>query len=144
EIVAKNPRLATTSLHVAAALGDAENVARLVRDPARVNEKAGSPAAAPLLFLSYSPFHGQNDARDRGLYESTRLLLAAGADPNVVDGQFGVPALYGVTGMHHRPGIARLLLEAGANPTDGESVFHAAERFHEDALILLREFGVQL
>jgi ankyrin repeat protein len=37
-----------------------------------------------------------------------------------------------------------MLLEAGASPNDGESVFHAAERFHEDALELLREFGVDL
>src|SRR6185295_4635816 len=102
------------------------------------------PGAAPLLFLAFSPFHGQNAARDAGLFESTRILLAAGADPNATDGQYGVSALFGVTGMHNRPGIARLLLEAGANPTDGEAVFHAAERFHEDALILLREFGVQL
>jgi ankyrin repeat protein len=143
-IVAKNPRLAARSLHVAAALGDAAAVAALSRDRGRVNETAGDPPAPPLLFLSVSPFHGQNDGRDRGLFESARLLLAAGADPNSVDGRFGVPALYGVTGMHHRPGIARMLLEAGANPTDGESVFHAAEAFHEDALILLREFGVKL
>jgi ankyrin repeat protein len=144
EIVAKNPRLVSTSLHVAASLGEVDAVKQLSTNPAKVNEKAGDPAAAPILFLSFSPFHGQNDARDRGLFESARVLLAAGADPNSVDGRYGVSALYGVTGMHNRPGIARLLLEAGANPTDGESVFHAAERFHEDALILLREFGVQL
>jgi ankyrin repeat protein len=144
QILANNPRLVSTSLHVAAALGEAEAVRALSRDPARVSEVAGKPPASPLLFLAFSPFHGQNDRRDAGLFESARLLLAAGADPNTKDGQYGVPALYGVTGMHNRPGIGRLLLEAGANPTDGESVFHAAENFHEDALILLREFGVQL
>jgi ankyrin repeat protein len=144
EIAAKNPRLVSGNLHVAAALGDAQNVARLAKDRSRVEEKAGHPAATPLLFLCFSPFHGQNDARDAGLFRSARILLEAGADPNAVDGRYGVSALYGVTGMHNRPGIARLLLEAGANPTDGESVFHAAENFHEDALILLREFGVQL
>jgi ankyrin repeat protein len=144
EMVAKNPRLVSTSLHVAASLGEVEAVRQLSSDRAKVNAKAGDPAAAPILFLCFSPFHGQNDARDRGLFESARVLLAAGADPNTVDGRYGVSALYGVTGMHNRPGIARLLLQAGANPTDGESVFHAAERFHEDALILLREFDVQL
>ena len=30
--------------------------------------------------------------------------------------------------VHEAPRIARMLLEAGANPTDGESVFHAAEK----------------
>ena len=144
ELIVRNPRLPAKSLHVAAALGDAENVARLAKDSAVVEEKAGDPAATPLLFLCFSPFHGQNDARDAGLFRSARILLEAGANPNTVDGRYGVAALYGVTGMHNRPGIARLLLEAGANPTDGESVFHAAEHFHEDALILLREFGVNL
>ena len=144
EIVAKNPRLVSASLHVAASLGEVEAVKRLSSDPAKVNEKAGDPAAVPLLFLSFSPFHGQNDARDSRLFESARVLLAAGADPNSVDGRYGVSALYGVTGMHNRPGIARLLLEAGANPTDGESVFHAAEHYHIEALELLREFGVKL
>lgn len=144
QILAQRPRIATSSLHVAAALGEVEAVERLSRDPAMVNASAGDPAAAPILFFSYSPFHGQNESRDRRLFDSARILLAAGADPNAKDGRFGVPALFGVTGMHNRPGIARLLLEAGANPTDGESVFHAAERFHEDALILLREFGVKL
>ena len=143
-IVANDARLPASSLHVAAAIGDAANVERLAREGTRLDEKAGDPAATPLLFLCFSPFHGQNADRDAGLFASARILLDAGADPNTVDGQFGVPALYAVTGMHNRPGIARLLLEAGANPTDGESVFHAAERFHEDALILLREFGVQL
>ncbi len=40
--------------------------------------------------------------------------------------------------------IARLLLDAGANPTDGESLHHSAERFHEDALELLLEAGADL
>jgi len=144
QIVARNPRLSSTSLHVAATLGDVATVSQLSRDPGKVNEKAGDPGATALLFLCFSPFHGQNESRDAGLFASTRALLDAGADPNATDGRYGVSALYGVTGMHNRPGIARLLLEAGANPTDGESIFHGAERFHEEALILLREFGVRL
>jgi ankyrin repeat protein len=46
--------------------------------------------------------------------------------------------------MHNVPPIARLLLAHGANPNDGESVFHAAERFHADALELLLEAGADL
>jgi ankyrin repeat protein len=61
-----------------------------------------------------------------------------------MDSQYGVPALYAVTGVHNVPRIARMLLEAGANPTDGESVFHAAEKYHVEALELLLEYGVEL
>ena len=75
---------------------------------------------------------------------TARVLLAAGADPNTRDVQYSVPALYAVTGMRSVLPIARLLLDAGANPTDGESIFHAAERFHEDALELLLHAGADL
>jgi ankyrin repeat protein len=37
-----------------------------------------------------------------------------------------------------------MLLDAGAEPTDGESVFHAAERFHERSLELLLAYGADL
>lgn len=37
-----------------------------------------------------------------------------------------------------------MLLEAGADPNDGESVFHAAESFHEEALELLLRHGADL
>jgi ankyrin repeat protein len=139
------PGIATKSIHVAASLGLANDVARLVaEDPSRVAERAGSPAADPLLFLCYSPFHGESAERDAGLLAAARRLLDAGADPNTLDGQYRVPALYAVTGQRSVLPIARLLLDAGANPTDGESVFHAAENFHEDALDLLLSAGVDL
>ena len=137
--------IATESLHVAAVLGRLDDAKRLIaEDPSRVTARAGNPAADPLLFLCYSPFHGESDERDAGLLATARLLLESGADPNTRDGQYGVPALYAVTGMRSVLPLARLLLDAGASPTDGESVFHAAERFHEDALEMLLSAGVDL
>ncbi len=144
-VLKSEPRIATDSLHVAAVLG-LESIARTLieADPSRVTARAGDPAADPLLFLCFSPFHGESADRDAGLLATARLLLDAGADPNTLDGRYGVPALYAVTGMHNVLPIARLLLDAGANPTDGESVFHAAESFHEDALELLLAAGADL
>lgn len=145
DVLRVQPRIASESLHVAAVLGGADDAKRLIEeDPSCVTMRAGDPAADPLLFLCYSPFHGENDARDAGLLATARLLLAAGADPNTRDGRYGVPALYAVTGVRSVLPIARLLLDAGANPTDGESIFHAAERFHEDALDLLLSAGADL
>jgi ankyrin repeat protein len=144
-IARDHPHLTRRSLHVAAALGAADDAGRLISaNPGAIDEKAGDPSATPLLFLASSPLHGESPERDAGLLACARQLLDAGADPNAVDGRYGVPVLYGVTGMHNVPSIARLLLEAGAKPTDGESVFHAAEHFHAEALALLWEFGVQL
>lgn len=117
----------------------------LEANPGSAAEEAGaSSPATPLLWLCLSPFHGESSERDTGLLASARALLAAGADPNTCDARHGVPALYGVTGLNHAPAIARLLLEAGAEVDDGESVFHAAERFHEEALELLLSHGADL
>ena len=145
EVTRAEPRLAKECVHVAAVLADEPGVRRLLdEDPTRVRLRAGSPAAEPLLWLCHSPFHGESPERDTALEATARTLLAAGADPATVDDRYGVPALFGVTGEYDAPGVARILLEAGASPTDGESVFHAAERFHERALALLWEFGVEL
>src|SRR5688572_21334892 len=145
EVLRTAPQIAKESLHVAAALGHAGDTARLVaEDQSRVRQKAGDPAAEPLLFLCFSPFLGENPERDAGLLGTARLLLDAGADPNTKDGRYGVPALYAVTGHRSVLPLARMLLDAGANPTDGESVFHAAQLFHEEALELLLDAGVDL
>ena len=58
-----------------------------------------------------------------------RELLARGADPNVTfSNEYGeMSALYGAAGVVHDPELTRVLLEAGADPDDGESVYHATE-----------------
>lgn len=145
QVLSAEPRIAKSSLHVAAVLGLEGEVRGLIaRNPAAVRERVGSSPADPLLWLCYSPFHGESRERDEGLFACARALLDAGADPGTKDARHGVPALYAVTGVHNVPRIARLLLEAGATPNDGESVFHAAERFHVESLELLREFGADL
>lgn len=142
QAVDAEPRIETTSIHVAAALGRANEVARLLaEDASRVSERTGKFGADPLLMLCFSPFHGESATRDAGLVATARVLLEAGADPNTREAVYGVPALFAVTGQRNVPAIAKLLLEAGARPTDGESLHHAAERFHEDALELLLAAG---
>ena len=144
-VLRARPTLAGESLHVACVLGLTDDARRLIAEnPDRVNERVGNPAADPLLFLCFSPFHGEGAERDAGLLATAKLLLESGADPNSKDGRYGVPALYAVTGMHKVLPIARLLLDNGANPTDGESVFHAAQHDYEDALELLLQYGAQL
>jgi len=144
-VLREHPAIARESLHVAAALGRVDEARRLIAEnPSRVNERAGPSGGQPLLYVCYSPFHGDSAERDAGLLASARLLLDAGADPNTTDTRYRVPALHAVTGARSVLPIAQLLLDAGANPTDGESVFHAAENFHEDALNLLLRAGVQL
>jgi ankyrin repeat protein len=142
---AAHPELAVADVHVAAALGRADVLrGLLIREPEAVRRMAGPQAFTPLLAACASPLHGRSSAHDAALDETVAVLLAAGADPNVRESRHGVSALYFVTGQREVPTIARRLLAAGATPNDSESVFHAAEHFHEAALALLLEYHVDL
>ncbi len=145
QVLATEPNIVRVSPGVAAALGRERELRDLLdADPDAVRRAEGTPPSQPLGWLCFSPFHGRSQALDAELAACLRLLLDRGADPNVTATQYKLPALYAVTGMWNVPRIARMLLESGARPTDGESVFHAAERFHEEALALLLEFGVDV
>ncbi len=145
DVVRTEPRVATQSIHVAAVLGLSAQVKQIIAaDPSNVYLRRGNPSGEPLLWLCYSPFHGESAERDDGLAAAARTLLDNGANPNAGDGKFDIAGLYAVTGVHNVPRIATILLEAGANPNDGESAFHAAERYHVEALELLLRYGVDL
>jgi ankyrin repeat protein len=66
-----------------------------------------------------------------------RALLDHGADPNtysVGTGTDKLPALYFAC-VSNNPGVVKLLLERGAKPNDGESVYHAAEMNHRACML---------
>jgi ankyrin repeat protein len=76
-----------------------------------------------------------------------KLLLDRRADPNAHyagdDPDSGIfPALYAAIAVSRSLPLARLLLEAGANPDDGQSMYHAAEAWTNDAVDLLVQHGV--
>jgi ankyrin repeat protein len=98
------------------------------------NAPGGPRGWAPLLYVCHSCFGSAPAARD---------LLARGADPNAffVNEYGPMSALYGAAGVLHDPALTRVLLEAGANPDDGESLYHATEAESPDCLRLLLEHG---
>jgi len=91
---------------------------------------------APLLYVCHSCFAG---------VELARVLLERGADPNAcfVNEYGKMSALYGAAGIVHDPDLTRLLLEAGARPDDGESLYHATEAESADCLQILLEYGAE-
>jgi ankyrin repeat protein len=96
---------------------------------------AGGPLGwPPLVYVCHSCF---------GRVEPARALLERGADPNgfFVNGHGRMSALYGAAGRLHDPGLTRLLLEAGASPDDGESLYHSTEADSPECLRLLLEHG---
>lgn len=101
------------------------------------NAPGGPRAWAPLSYVCHSQFASAALAAQ---------LLARGADPDVTfPNEYGdMSALYGAAGVVHDPDLTRVLLEAGANPDDGESVYHATEAPSPACLALLIEHGAQV
>ena len=115
-------------------LGDVERVAGM--DP---NAPVGHRGWAPLVYVTHSAFLGGE--RTGALVATARVLLDAGADPDASweHPEFGaLSALYGAAGVNHEAAMTALLLERGANPDDGESLYHSVEsRDHECTRLLL-------
>ena len=148
--LAANPAIIESDISVAAMLGEADVVeAMLKRDPALVTKRVGPKNWYPLLYVSFSRFHLEGRKRAAGIVRVAKLLLAYGADPNGFypwdqNENVKLPALWAATSEANNPALARVLLEAGANPNDSESVYHCAEKYHVECLDLLHEFGANL
>ena len=100
------------------------------------NRPGGPLNWAPILYVSHSAYANAELARE---------LLSRGADPNATfTNEYGeMSALYGAAGVVHDAGLTRVLLEAGASPDDGESVYHSVEAESPDCLRLLLDAGAE-
>jgi ankyrin repeat protein len=134
---------------VACLAGEGEAVARLLEtDPGLATRPVGPRGWQPLLYVAYDVLAGPGQPRAAGVVAVARRLLAGGADPNACypcrdDPGVSFPALYASIALTDNLDLARVLLEAGANPNDGQSPYHAAERFDgNQALDLLFAHGM--
>jgi ankyrin repeat protein len=140
------PDIAHYSLEAAAVLGDSEQVSQeLAVDLASavaIDEVRGWP---PLLYVCYSPWHRIDPGRQAGMAEVVRLLIDAGASPNTNDGarQGLRSALKGSVEVNN-PEIARVLLEAGADPDLGRPIGEAAGQGDHRCLELLLTHGAKV
>ena len=145
-LLALDPDLGREGLDAALVLGEAERVrAALARDPEAATRPRGRAEWLPLLYVTHSAFLGGE--RTAGLLDCARALLDAGADPDSSwqHPEFGsLGALYGAAGVAHEPRMTALLLEAGANPDDDESVYHATETSDHSCLRLLLDAGARV
>ena len=142
-ILDTHPDIGSRRLAAAAVLGDAQEVGqRLAVDPAAavaIDQARGWP---PLLYACYSGWHRTDPHRAAGMAEVVRLLLDAGASPNTNNGarQDFRSALKGAVELNN-PDIARVLLEAGANPDLGRPIADAAGLRDHRCLELLLAHG---
>jgi ankyrin repeat protein len=139
-LLAEQPALADGDALVACAIGDAARLRQaMAQDPQWLHRPGGALQLPPLFAVAHSSLWRLPAFRP-GLLASARLLLDAGADANQSVGNRWPPAslqspssterlsaLYGAAGQNHDPELTRLLLAAGADPNDGESLYHALD-----------------
>ncbi len=141
-ILAENPDLVADSPYLACAIGDDEAVrAAAGTDPAWVNRPGGPLQLPPLVAVTHSGLCQLPEFRQR-LHRCARFLLSAGADANqwiglrwppasvsAPDESQPLSALFGAAGKNHDIELTEILLAAGADPNDGESLDHSLESF---------------
>ena len=148
-ILAEHPKVAGAGLYVALVLGDWKQVDRtLSENPALVQEKSGPQNCEPLLYVCFSRYANGRSERAADLAETARVLLRHGADPNtsfISDDlpDNPLPCLYAATGLNNNPALASVLLEAGANPNDTESLYHSTEHPDLACMKLLLRYGAK-
>jgi hypothetical protein len=156
DLLAAHPEIARASVLHAAALADVEATrAFLAADPSLAQRAGGPFRWEPLFVLAYSRVHLDVDAH--AVLETTRALLAHGADPNAGYLWHGLPTPFTVlTGVFgegelgparqprhpHALALARVLLDAGADPNDGQALYNRMFEPDDSHLELLFEFGL--
>ena len=145
-----HPGIARANLYTELVLGDAEAVeARLQRNPEAAQQAGGIQNWEPLLYVCQTCLSHEAPERAAGLVTIARALLARGANPNAEyhwnwHRELPRTALWGaLCAVSHLP-LAEVLLEHGANPTDGVSMHINAGGGNLAAVELLHRFGVNV
>ena len=148
-----DPALGTRDIWSAACVGDAQSVASFLdADGSLVNRRGGYFDWEPLLYACYSRL----SLPGRSTLAVARLLIARGADPNahfMWGGQYRFTALTGAFGEgemgpvnqpEHEEcaALARLLLDAGAHPNDGQALYNTMFTPGGKCLETLLEYGL--
>ena len=143
-----HPGIARANLFTELVLGDDAAVdARLKAYPDAVRQSGGPQSWEPLLYVCHTCLHRESPDRAAGLVKIARELIRRGADANTEyhwnwHPELPRTALWGALVAMGHALLAEVLLEAGANPTDGVSTHIAAGVGNLQALELLHRFGM--
>ncbi|WP_299723404.1 ankyrin repeat domain-containing protein [uncultured Tateyamaria sp.] len=113
--------------------------------PDRATQLIGNQAP-PLTVLARSKWIHHKPDLTEDMLHIARALLEHGADINlgalIYDGNdYRLSPLYFAIGHANNMSLGRWMLENGADPNDGESLYHATELGHHDGLEMLLSHG---
>jgi ankyrin repeat protein len=148
-VLREQPGLFRGDPWVACATGDVDAIrSAIAANASWVNTTGGPLAMPPLVAVTHSRLIAEPD-REPKLLAGAKLLLDAGANvdsawinPAWPDGSQS--ALYGAAGITHNVAMTTLLLDAGANPNDNESLYHSVESRDSTCTRLLLRAGVRV
>ncbi len=147
EILSANPKIADAGFYVALVLGDHQQVDRVLTEtPSLTNAKSGPQNCEPLIYPCFSRYANARSARASQIVETARIILRHGADSNTSFLLQDLPnnplsCLYAATGLNNNADLALVLLQADANPNDGESLYHSTEHPDLACMKLLLHHG---
>ena len=149
----EDPALGARDIWTAACVGNVEIARRMLDDdPSLANARGGWFNWEPLLYSAYS----RVEAPGGSTLETAELLVERGADPNVCylwAGDYRFTALTGAFGEGEQgpvnqpahpewEALARLLLDAGADPNDGQALYNRMFGSCNRCLEILLEYGL--
>jgi hypothetical protein len=138
-LLAERPQLSRLTVSAVAVLADLNALQDWARqDPSLLRTAGGICQTEALGYVCLGRLGGDEAAR----VACADFLIGQGANPNATwhDNDYPdskLPILYAATGRNNYPVLARRLLAAGANPNDGESLYHAAQYNHVECLEVL-------
>ena len=143
-LLADTPDLARDNLGIMCALYDAKGVrAALETKPDAIHAKVHGPRT-PILHLAFSRWW-QHGGTEEAMLATANILKDAGADLNASFEEmpnYPVSALYGAIGHAMNLKLAEWFLVNGADPNDGESLYHGCD-LGAPALRLLLKHGAK-
>lgn len=148
-MLAEEPEFFAGDVWAACARGDAEVLREaLAADAAWAKCTGGPRVMQPLLAVTHSMLMLE-EGFEAGLLECARLLMEQGADVNATWTDTRYPewplsALYGAAGKTHSAAMTKLLVDAGANMDDNESLYHSVEEADSTCTRILLEAGVRV
>ncbi len=144
-----HPELENGGFYTALVLGDHATVKAVLKErPELAVRDSGPENVAPLIYVCFSRLARPETGRGDGIALTARVLLEHGADANTAfnDPRWPdnpLPCLYAATGLNNNPALGRAMLESGANPNDGESLYHSTEHADHACLRLLLDHGAK-